>query len=216
IDKLEHDLDTYAEENRLLNQTTQKLDEKMINTHSYNESLKRDFHQTEQKYQAKIADCELLLISMKEAQKDTICLLEQKKVEITMLQSELETLRVENIHSNSKIQKFEEVVHELKRHMILLEKALDEHKRIARKREKELEQVNNDYDDHTKSSALIMSKCSKQETEINILKMENSSLTEELKLMRDNVQKCQEDQRRLRKDCDQALNYIHDGIPELW
>lgn len=34
--------------------------------------------------------------------------------------------------------------------------------------------------------------------------------------MRENVNRCQEEQRRLRKDCDQALNLIHDGIPELW
>lgn len=34
--------------------------------------------------------------------------------------------------------------------------------------------------------------------------------------MRDNVNRCEEEQRRLRKDCDQALNFIQDGIPELW
>jgi hypothetical protein len=34
--------------------------------------------------------------------------------------------------------------------------------------------------------------------------------------MKDNVERCQEEQRRLRKDCDQALNFINDGIPEFW
>jgi len=34
--------------------------------------------------------------------------------------------------------------------------------------------------------------------------------------MKGNVERCQEEQRRLRKDCDQALNFINDGIPELW
>lgn len=58
--------------------------------------------------------------------------------------------------------------------------------------------------------------CNKQEAELNALRSENSSLNEELKLMRENVNRCQEEQRRLRKDCDQALNLIHDGIPELW
>jgi hypothetical protein len=51
---------------------------------------------------------------------------------------------------------------------------------------------------------------------LNILRLENGTLTEELKLMKENVHRCQEEQKRLRKDCDQALNYIHDGIPELW
>ncbi|CAF4478322.1 unnamed protein product [Didymodactylos carnosus] len=139
-----------------------------------------------------------------------------KKVEITMLQSELETLKTEQAYSNSTIQKFEEMDHELKRHITMLEKSLDEHKSIVRKREKELEQLKNDYDNNAKNYTSVANKCSKQDAEMNILRMENSSLTEELKLMRDNVQKCHEEQRRLRKDCDQALHYIHDGIPELW
>ncbi len=58
--------------------------------------------------------------------------------------------------------------------------------------------------------------CTKQDAELNVLRLENASLTEELKLMKGNVERCQEEQRRLRKDCDQALNFINDGIPELW
>ena len=56
----------------------------------------------------------------------------------------------------------------------------------------------------------------KQDAELNALRVENATLNEDLKLMRENVNRCQEEQRRLRKDCDQALNFIHDGIPELW
>jgi len=46
--------------------------------------------------------------------------------------------------------------------------------------------------------------------------MENTSLKEELRLMRENVTRCQQEQKRLRQGCDQALNYIHDGISDVW
>ena len=49
-----------------------------------------------------------------------------------------------------------------------------------------------------------------------MLRMENTSLNEEIRLMRDNIDRCQEEQRRLRKGCDDALNYIQDGIPDMW
>ncbi len=51
---------------------------------------------------------------------------------------------------------------------------------------------------------------------MSMLRMENTSLNEELRLMRENVNRCQEEQRRLRKGCDDALTYIQDGIPDMW
>jgi hypothetical protein len=51
---------------------------------------------------------------------------------------------------------------------------------------------------------------------MSVLRIENASLNEELRLMRENVNRCHEEQRRLRKDCDQALNFIQDGIPDMW
>jgi hypothetical protein len=46
--------------------------------------------------------------------------------------------------------------------------------------------------------------------------MENTSLNEELRLMRENINRCQEEQRRLKNGCDQALNFIQHGIPDMW
>jgi hypothetical protein len=62
----------------------------------------------------------------------------------------------------------------------------------------------------------IIIQCTKQDAEISVLRIENTSLNEELRLMRENVNRCQDEQRRLRKDCDQALNFIQDGIPDMW
>ncbi|CAF3804598.1 unnamed protein product, partial [Rotaria magnacalcarata] len=109
----------------------------------------------------------------------------------------------------------EELNQELKRHISVIERSNDEHKRVLRKRDKELEQVKNDFEQNLKNATILNNKCTKQEAELNILRLENSSLSEELKLMRENVSRCEDEQRRLRKDCDQALNFIHDGIPEL-
>jgi predicted RNase H-like nuclease (RuvC/YqgF family) len=44
--------------------------------------------------------------------------------------------------------KFEEINQEFKRHTSMLERSIDEHKRLVRKREKELDQVKNEFD-HT-------------------------------------------------------------------
>ncbi len=51
---------------------------------------------------------------------------------------------------------------------------------------------------------------------MSMLRMENTSLNEELRLMRENVHRTQEEQKRLRKGCDDALTYIQDGLPDMW
>lgn len=51
---------------------------------------------------------------------------------------------------------------------------------------------------------------------MSILRIENASLNEELNLLRENVSHCHEQQRRLRKDCDQALNFVPNGISDMW
>lgn len=47
------------------------------------------------------------------------------------------------------MQKFDEINQELKQHISLLERAIEEHKRLVRKREKELEQMKDDFELHT-------------------------------------------------------------------
>ncbi|CAF5009941.1 unnamed protein product, partial [Rotaria sp. Silwood1] len=44
--------------------------------------------------------------------------------------------------------------------------------------------------------------CTQQDAEMSILRIENASLNEELRLMRENINHCQEQQRRLRKNYD--------------
>jgi hypothetical protein len=132
------------------------------------------------------------------------------------------------------LEKIEEINQELKQHISTLERSNEEHKRLVRKRDKELEQIKTELEHNIKNASLFNHKVfflflffnniylsysfqyTKQDLELNTLRNENLSLNEELKLMRENVNHCQEEQRRLRKDCDQALNFIHDGIPEFW
>ncbi|CAF4150962.1 unnamed protein product, partial [Rotaria sp. Silwood2] len=215
IEKLENDIDGYTNENCLLHQATQKLEKQLANAHGHNESLQRTYQQNELSYQEKINECESLLGSLKDANKDSLFLLEQKKAELNMTQSEIQSLKYEQSTTNAKFEKIEEMNQELKRHISILERSNDEYKRLIRKREKELEQVKNEFDNNVKNVSSLSNKCTKQDAELNVLRLENSSLSEELKLMRDNVNRCEQEQRRLRKDCDQALNFIHDGIPEL-
>jgi predicted RNase H-like nuclease (RuvC/YqgF family) len=44
------------------------------------------------------------------------------------------------------LEKFEETHQEFKRHISLLERSIEEHKRLVRKREKELEQIKTDFE----------------------------------------------------------------------
>ncbi|CAF4784013.1 unnamed protein product, partial [Rotaria sp. Silwood1] len=215
IEKLENDSDGYTNENRLLHQATQKLEKQLANTQAHNESLQRTYQQNELSYQEKINECESLLISLKEANKDSLFLLEQKKAELNMSQSEIQSLKYDQSTTSAKFEKIEEMNQELKRRISILERSNDEYKRLIRKREKEHEQIKNEYENNIKNISSLNNKCTKQDAELNILRLENAALTEELKLMRENVDRCEQEQRRLRKDCDQALNFIHDGIPEL-
>ncbi|CAF4777209.1 unnamed protein product, partial [Rotaria sp. Silwood2] len=103
----------------------------------------------------------------------------------------------------------------LKTHISLLERSIEEHKRLIRKREKELEQIKNEFEHNILNVSSLSNKCTKQDAEMSVLRIENASLNEELRLMRENVNRCHEQQRRLRKDCDQALSFIQDEISDI-
>jgi hypothetical protein len=47
---------------------------------------------------------------------------------------------------------------ELKRHVSILERSSDEHKRLVRKREKELEQVKNEFEQNVKNASSLGTK----------------------------------------------------------
>ncbi|CAF4993733.1 unnamed protein product [Rotaria sp. Silwood1] len=100
------------------------------------------------------------------------------------------------------MQKLEEINQELKLHISLLERSIEEHKHLIRKREKELEQVKNEFEHNIFNVSSLSNKCTKQDVEMSILRIENASLNEELRLMRENINHCQEQQRRLRKNYD--------------
>ncbi|CAF3911189.1 unnamed protein product [Rotaria sp. Silwood1] len=100
------------------------------------------------------------------------------------------------------LQKLEEINQELKLHISLLERSIEKHKRLIRKREKELEQVKNEFEHNIFNVSSLSNKCTKQDVEMSILRIENASLNEELRLLRENINHCQEQQRRLRKDYD--------------
>ncbi|CAF0922423.1 unnamed protein product [Adineta ricciae] len=215
IEKFENDTDGYNNEIRSLHQQIQKFEKQLASTHGQNEALQKTIQQNELSYQEKINECELLLISLKEANKNTLGLVEQKKNELNATQSEIQALKYQQTATASKFDKVEEMNQELKRHIALLERSNDEYKRLSRKRDHELEQVKNELESSIKSTTILNTKCAKQDAELTGLRQENASLTEEVKLMRENMSRCQEEQKRLRKDCDQALNFIHEGIPEL-
>ncbi|CAF0728780.1 unnamed protein product [Adineta steineri] len=215
IEKYESDIDTHTNEIRTLNQQAQKFEKQLTNTYAHNETLQKTLQQNESSYHGKINECESLLISLKEANKNSLSLLEQKKTELNAAQSELQAFKYQQAATTSKFEKVEEMNQELKRHISLLERSNEEYKRLARKREHEVEQVKSEFETNVKNASTLNNKCTKQDAELNVLRLENASLNEELKLMRENVVRCQEEQKRLRKDCDQALNFIHEGIPEL-
>ncbi len=71
----------------------------MTTLHSHNQSLE----QNEQTYRVKINECETLLISLKEANKNSLYQLEQKKHELNAAQKEIETLKYEQNSTISKV-----------------------------------------------------------------------------------------------------------------
>lgn len=115
MEKNENDIEGYVNENRLLHQATQKLEKQLANLQSQNESLQRTLHQTEYAHQAKvntntiryfsnefsfsflmkINECESLLISLKDANKESIGFVEQKKAELNFAQTQIQTLKYE-------------------------------------------------------------------------------------------------------------------------
>ncbi len=54
-------------------------------------------------FSSQINECESLLISLKDANKDSLCLLEQKKLELNMIQSQIQSLKYEQSITNSKV-----------------------------------------------------------------------------------------------------------------
>jgi predicted RNase H-like nuclease (RuvC/YqgF family) len=56
------------------------------------------------------------------------------------------------------LEKFEEANQEYKRHISLLERSIEEHKRLVRKREKELEQVKNEFEHNMLNASSLNNK----------------------------------------------------------
>ncbi|CAF4067543.1 unnamed protein product, partial [Rotaria sordida] len=215
IEEFEDDIVGYRNENHLLQQTSQKLEKQLTTLHTQNQLLESTLELNEKSHYEKTNEYESLLISLKEANKNSLHLLEQREAELNTVQSDLQTIKYEQSITIAKLQKLEEINQELILHISLLERSIEEHKRLIRKREKELEQVKNEFEHKILNVSSLSNKCTKQDAEMSILRIENASLNEELRLMRENVNHCQEQQRRLRKDCDQALTFIQDEIPDI-
>ncbi|CAF4352358.1 unnamed protein product [Rotaria sp. Silwood2] len=216
IEKFENDIVGYTSENHLLQETVEKLEKQLNNLHIQNQSLENTLELNQHSYHEKSNEYESLLISLKEANQNSLHLLEKRETELNTTQSEIQTLKYEQSAIISKLQKFEEINQELKTHISLLERSIEEHKRLIRKREKELEQIKNEFEHNILNVSSLSNKCTKQDAEMSVLRIENASLNEELRLMRENVNRCHEQQRRLRKDCDQALSFIQDEISDIW
>ena len=58
------------------------------------------------------------------------------------------------------MEKLEEMNQEFKRHVSSLDRSNDEHKRLARKREKELEQVTHEFEHNVKNASTLHNKVS--------------------------------------------------------
>ncbi len=99
VEKLENEISGFTNEIRLLQQTIQKLEKQLTTLHAHNESLE----QNERSYQEKINECETLLITLKETNKNSLYQLEQKKLELNAAQSEIQTLKYEQTSTVSKV-----------------------------------------------------------------------------------------------------------------
>ncbi|CAF3693774.1 unnamed protein product [Adineta steineri] len=208
IEKFEHDISEYTNENHLLQETIQKLEKQL---HIQNESLE----QNEQYYQEKINECESLLISLTETNNNSLHSLEHKTSELNTARTEIQTLKYEQTSTVSKLEKFEETNQEFKRHVSILERSIEEHKQLLRTREKELEQIKDEFEHTMLNSTPLNSNCAKQDTEISVLRMENASLNEELRLIRENLTHYHEEQRRARNDFNATLNLIQDSNSDI-
>jgi predicted RNase H-like nuclease (RuvC/YqgF family) len=56
------------------------------------------------------------------------------------------------------LEKFEEANQEYKRHISVLERSIEEHKRLIRKREKELEQMRKEFEHNTLNASSLNNK----------------------------------------------------------
>ena len=181
----------------MLQQATQKLEKQLNNSHAQNESMQKTFQQNEYSYQEKVKrkekkrkrsltslvfllfqinECESLLRSLKDANRETVSLLEQKKTELNLTNSEIQSLKYENSAIIAKVktknenrekfsskfvffllqmEKVDEMNEELKRHVAAVERSNDDQKRLIRKREKELDQVKNDLEINISNSVAL-------------------------------------------------------------
>ncbi|CAF4279111.1 unnamed protein product, partial [Rotaria magnacalcarata] len=103
VEKLDSDIDGYTDENRLLHQATQKLEKQLANAHAHIESLQRTYQQNELSYQEKINECESLIISLKDANRDSLSVSEQKRAELNMAQTEIQSLKYEQSITTAKV-----------------------------------------------------------------------------------------------------------------
>ncbi|CAF5109189.1 unnamed protein product, partial [Rotaria sp. Silwood1] len=174
IENFENDIIGYTNENHLFQQTIQKLEKQLTTLHAQNQSLESTLELNEQSYHEKSNEYESLLISLKEANNNSLHLLEQREAELNTAQSELQTLKYEQSVISSKLQKFEEINQELKVHISLLERSIEEHKRLVRKREKELEQMRNEFEHNILNVSSLSNKCTQQDAEMSILRIENA------------------------------------------
>ncbi|CAF4275296.1 unnamed protein product [Adineta steineri] len=113
------------------------------------------------------------------------------------------------------MEKFEETNQEFKRHVSILERSIEEHKQLLRTREKELEQIKDEFEHTMLNSTPLDPNCAKQDTEISVLRIENTSLNEELRLIRENLTHYHEEQRRARNDFNATLNLIQDSNSDI-
>ncbi|CAF1429218.1 unnamed protein product, partial [Adineta ricciae] len=170
IDKLQKDVSSYADEKRVLQQTIDKLEEQC--------SLQsQSLEQSQRSYQDQIHECESLLISLSGSNKNSLLLLEEKTQELDTARSEMQSLKHEH---SSKIEQFEETSQEFQRHIVALEQSIKEQKLVIRKLENELEET-------AINSSANNTVCAKHDTEIDFLRMENASLTEQLRLIQENL-----------------------------
>ena len=83
----------------MLQQTIDKLEKQLSNVHGEKQMLE----QTNQTYQEKLSECEKMIISLKETNKNKEYLLEQKKSELNSLQTNFQTLTYEQTATVAKV-----------------------------------------------------------------------------------------------------------------
>ncbi|CAF4867569.1 unnamed protein product, partial [Rotaria sp. Silwood2] len=95
IEKFENDIVGYTSENHLLQETVEKLEKQLNNLHIQNQSLENTLELNQHSYHEKSNEYESLLISLKEANQNSLHLLEKRETELNTTQSEIQTLKYE-------------------------------------------------------------------------------------------------------------------------